>query len=98
MQEWFSLALSSLNSYKHMGRKIKKEAFLLAFSKQQVVVCKAQAFKIQMLKTKFSGLDSNIIYKAQISLFTHVTVNRVVAAGGAGAAVVLVALLQIHLC
>lgn len=69
---------------------------MLAFSKQQVVVCKAQAFKIQMLKTKFSGLDSNIIYKAQISLFTHVTVNRVVAGGGA--AVVVVALLQIHLC
>lgn len=56
-----------------MGRKIKKEAFWLAFIKQQVVVCKAQALKLQMLKTKFSGLDSNIIYKAQISLFTHVT-------------------------
>lgn len=82
----------------HGQENKKKEAFLLAFSKQQVVVCKAQAFKIQMLKTKFSGLDSNIIYKAQISLFTHVTVNRVVAGGGAGAAVVVVALLQIHLC
>lgn len=57
-----------------MGRKIlKKEAFLLAFSKHQVVGCKAQALTLQMLKTKFSGLDSNTIYKAQISLFTHVT-------------------------
>lgn len=46
---------------------------MLAFGKQRVVVCKAQAVKLQMLKTKFSGLNSNIIYKAQISLFTHVT-------------------------
>lgn len=65
------MALSSLKH--HMGRKIKKRHFLLAFSKQQVVVCKAQAFKLRMLKSKFSGLDSNIIYKAQISLFTDVT-------------------------
>lgn len=66
---------------------------MLAFSKQQVVVvCKAQALKLQMLKTKFSGLDSNIIYKAQISLFTrHLernAVNRVVGAVVAGDAVV----------
>lgn len=75
---------------------------MLAFSKQQVVVCKAQALKLQMLKTKFSGLGSNIIYKAQISLFTcHLernAVNRVAAAVVAGDAVVAVALLQIHLC
>lgn len=75
----------------------------MAFSKQQVVVCKAQALILQMLKTKFSGLGSNIIYKAQISLFTrHLernAVNRVVAAVVAGDAVVvaLVSLLHIHL-
>lgn len=95
-----------------MGRKIKiikKMAFLSAFSKQQVVVCKAQALKLQMLKSGFSGLDSNIIYKAHISLFTcHMkrnAVNRVSAAAVAAAAVAgdvavaaLVSLLQIHLC
>lgn len=51
-------------------------------SSRLVVVCKAQALKLQMLK--LHGLDSNIIYKAQISLFTcHLetdAVNRVVAA------------------
>lgn len=64
---------------------------MLAFSKQQVVGCKAQALRLRMLKTKFSGLDSNIIYKAQISLFTrHLESNavKVVAAVVAGDAVV----------
>lgn len=90
------MALSSSKQLRTHGQehtnnnKIKKEAILLAFSKQQVgVVCKAQASKLQMLKTKFSGLGSNIIYKAQISLFTRVTWRQrlltvVAAAGAAG--------------
>lgn len=70
----FSVTQSSLKqTHGQEKKKEKKEAFLLAFSKQQVVVCKAQAFKLQMLKSKCSGVDSNIIYKAHISLFTRVT-------------------------
>ena len=62
---------------------------------QQAVVCKAQASKLQMLATTFSGADSDIIYKAQISLFTR-GMERNAAAGGvaAGAAPSLL----IHLC
>lgn len=65
-------------------RKVKiTEVFCRHLSKQQV--CFAR-HKLQTtdVKTKFSGLNSNIIYKAQISLFTcHVernAVNRVAAA------------------
>lgn len=65
------------------------------------------SFKTTDVKTKFSGLNSNIIYKAQISLFTcHMernAVNRVVAAAAAVVAgdaevAALVSLVQIHLC
>lgn len=59
-----------------------------AFSKRQVVDLQCTSFNTTDVKTKFSGLDSNIIYKAQISLFTcHLernAVNRVAAAVGAG--------------
>lgn len=49
-----------------------KEAFCWhSASGRLLFVCKAQALKLQMLKSKFSGLGSNIIYKAQISLFTR---------------------------
>lgn len=62
------------------------------------------SFKTTDVKTKFSGLDSNIIYKAQISLFTcHMernAVNRVTAAavGGDAEVAALVSLVQVHLC
>lgn len=89
-----------------MGRKIsiiKKGGVFVGI--QQAAGCWLQgtSFKLQMLKSKFSGLDWNIIYKAQISLFTcHLernAVNRVAAAAAvAGGAVVVVSLLQIHLC
>lgn len=73
---------------KQKSHQKKKRRFCLAFSKQQVVdFCKAQALKLQMLKAKCSGLDLNIIYKAQISLFTRLlernAVNRVAAAAAA---------------
>lgn len=63
------------------------------------------SFKTTDVKAKFSGLDSNNIYKAQISLFTcHMernAVNRVAAAaavGGDAEVAALVSLVQVHLC
>lgn len=57
MQEGFSMALSSLKQLQTHGQEnksnnnfLKKEAFLLAFSKQEVVVCKAQASKTTDVK------------------------------------------------
>lgn len=81
--------------------KIKRSVGVWASSR---FVLQGTSFKTTDVKTKFSGLDSNIIYKAQISLFTcHMernAVNRVAAAavGGDAEVAALVSLVQVHLC
>lgn len=63
------MALSSLTH----GQEIKKRGVFVGIQQAAGCCLQGTSFQMQMLKSQFSGLDSNIIYKTQISLFTDVT-------------------------